>query len=267
MKKRRVHSHLRDINKRYGRAIRSPIRPKGPGGRRHAKASSSGNKGRAVTSPAIRKNRMILWSTVIVFAAVLGCLSHVVSLRTIHTWGESINGWLLFSLILFLPLIGMPMSICGVLIGAKFGVVNGLAVTAVAVLFHLVASWGIARSWFQKPIKKLLQKTRYKIPSLEMGEYAGVCLLTALIPGPSYTLKNYFLALSNLPLGIIIGVGLPANLFAMSPGILFGSFTGAMTWPKGVFLAGYAILLFVACHWVVRMIRTRSGRMVKPAAA
>jgi uncharacterized membrane protein YdjX (TVP38/TMEM64 family) len=159
------------------------------------------------------------------------------------------------------------MSLCGILIGAKFGILDGLAVTAVAVAFHLAASWEIARSWLHHPLQKALQKTRYKMPALEPGEYAAVCLLTALIPGPSYTLKNYFLGLSKLPFRIIMGVGLPANLFAMSPGVLFGSFAGAMTWPKAVFLIVYAILLFVACHWVVRLIRARSNHPAKPAAA
>jgi len=159
------------------------------------------------------------------------------------------------------------MSICGIIIGAKFGATNGLALTAVAVAFHLSASWGIVQTWFHKPIEKLLQKTKYKMPSLETGEYAGVCLLTDLIPGPSYTLKNYFLGLSNLPFGVILGVGLPANIFATSPGILFGSFSGAMNWPRATFLIAYAVLLFVAAHWVVRIIRARHRHGTAGAAA
>ena len=215
-----------------------------------------------------KRNRILFWSGIIFIAALLGGLSHLVGFQTIHTWSEAINGWLLFVLILLLPLIGMPMSICGVIIGARYGALNGMAVTAVAVAFHLSASWVLARTWLRRPVEKILQKTDYKMPSLETAEYAAVCLLTALIPGPSYTLKNYFLALSKLPFSVIIGVGLPANLFAMSPGVLFGSFTGAMTWGKGAFLVTYALLLLIATHWVLRIIRGRTKHTrAKPAAA
>jgi uncharacterized membrane protein YdjX (TVP38/TMEM64 family) len=269
-KRRRLsHSNLRNINKRYGRTIRPPVKRKAVNGARRARAAHSTHD-TAGAGKATRRNRIILWTTVIVIALALGGLSHAVSLKTIHAWSNDINAWLLILLILVLPLIGMPMSICGIVIGAKFGVTNGLIVTAVAVAFHLSASWGIAKTWLHKPLEKILQKTRYKMPSMETGEYAGVCLLTALIPGPSYTLKNYFLGLSNLPFGIILGVGLPANIFAMSPGILFGSFSGTMNWQKAAFLIAYAVLLFVAAHWVVRIIRAHHGRGTRetsPAAS
>jgi uncharacterized membrane protein YdjX (TVP38/TMEM64 family) len=256
-------SGLRDIDKRYGRKINFPARSKKKHALRAAKHSKDSHPPDAAPT---RKNRIILWAVVIVAAVVLGTFSHIFHLSTIHAWGTAMNSWLLFLLILILPLLGMPMSICGILIGAKFGAAYGMAVTAVAVAFHLSASWALARTWLRKPVKKLLQKTRYEMPSLKTGEYAGVCLLTALIPGPSYTFKNYFLALSKLPFGIIFGVGLPANLFAMSPGVLFGSFTGAMNWPKALFLVAYAVLLFGAAHWVMRAIRHRSGH-AKPADA
>ncbi|HEY1788321.1 MAG TPA: hypothetical protein VGJ73_09210 [Verrucomicrobiae bacterium] len=264
MKKKHLNrSSLRDINQRYGRKIRAPARSKKS--YRSRGASPSKTLPHPEAAPT-RRNRIILWSIIIGAAVILAVCSHVFHLSTIHAWGVAMNSWLLVSLILVLPLFGMPMSLCAILIGAKFGATYGLAVTAVAVAFHLSASWVLARTWLHKPVKKLLKKTRCEMPPLETGEYAGVCLLTALIPGPSYTLKNYFLALSNLPFRIILGVGLPANLFAMSPGVLFGSLSGAMNWPKAIFLIAYVLLLFVAAHWVVRAIRNHSNH-AKPAVA
>jgi uncharacterized membrane protein YdjX (TVP38/TMEM64 family) len=169
----------------------------------------------------------------------------------------NMNGWLLFLLMALLPLIGVPMSILGIMAGAKFGPLNGLAVSAAAVAINLIMSWWMMRSWLRKPVEKLLQKTDYKIPALQKGEYAGICLLTALVPGPSYTLKNYFLALSNLPFRVLFWIGLPAHLFAMSPGIFFGNFSGAMTAPKAVFLIVYTLLLIGVSHYLIRRIRAR----------
>jgi len=203
------------------------------------------------------KNRIIFWAGIIGCVILLGILSHLIGLKTMHAWAAKINGWVLFLMMSLLPLVGMPMSLLGIMAGAKFGPLDGFAVSGAAVAVNLILSWWIARKWLRRPVEKILRKVEYKMPELETDEYAGICILTALIPGPSYTLKNYFLALSRLPFRIIFWIGLPAHLFAMSPGILFGGFTGAMTWKKAVFLAAYALLLIGASHFLVRAIRSR----------
>lgn len=211
-----------------------------------------------------KRNRIILWTVVGVILIAIGVLSHSFSLRTIHSWAVHMNGWLLFLLMSLLPLVGVPMSILCIMAGAKFGPWEGLAITAVGVAINLIASWWIARKWLHGPVEKLLQKTQYKKPNLEKGEYAGVCLLTALVPGPSYTLKNYFLALSNLPFRVIFWIGLPAHLFAMSPGVFFGNFSGSMTTAKATFLVVYTLLLIGVSQYLIRRLRKRkmnaSGR-------
>jgi len=206
---------------------------------------------------AAKRNRIILWSVIIASIIALGALSHSVSLKTIHEWGANMNGWLLFFLMALLPLVGMPMSLLAIMAGAKFGPWEGLAVAAAAVAINLAASRWIARSWLRVPLDKLLRKTNYKRPTLEKGEYVGVCLLTALVPGPSYTIKNYFLAISNLPFRVIFWIGLPAHLFAMSPGIFFGDFSGGMTKARAIFLIAYTLLLIGASHFLIRRIRKR----------
>ncbi len=206
---------------------------------------------------AQRRNRIILWSVIIGSAVLIGGLSHAIHLKTIHDWAAHINGWLLFALMAFLPVVGVPMSILGIMAGAKFGPWYGLAVTAGAVAINMALSWWIMHSWLRKAVDRLLEKTHYKKPSLEVGEYAGVCMLTILIPGPSYALKNYFLAISNLPFGVYFGIGLPVHVFAMSPGILFGNFSGAMTGPKIAFLVAYTLLLVGASWFFVRKMKGR----------
>lgn len=203
------------------------------------------------------RNRLVFWGIIIGCAAVIAVFFHSINLKTVHSWATEINGWLLFVLMSLLPLVGVPISILCIMAGAKFGPWDGLGVTAVAVTINLTASWWMVRSWLRRPIEKILQKVQYKKPELQKGEYAGVCLLTALVPGPSYTLKNYFLAMSNLPLRVIVGIGLPAHLFAMSPGIFFGDFSGHLTVPKITFLVVYTVLLIGVGQFLVRRIRAR----------
>jgi hypothetical protein len=52
-------------------------------------------------------------------------------------------------------------------------------------------------------------------------------------------------------------IGLPAHLFAMSPGIFFGDFTGAMNAPKIIFLVCYTLLLIGVSHFLIRRSRAR----------
>ncbi len=188
---------------------------------------------------------------------MLGGLAHLVHLHTIHQWGKSINGGLLFLLMSLLPLVGIPMSILTVMAGAKYGPWGGIAFTGGVVAIHLMASWWLARHWLRKPVETLLNKTQYKMPQVRKGEYVGVCLLTALLPGPSYTLKNYFLVLSNLPFKIVLLVGLPAHLFALSPGIMFGDFTGAMTVAKVMFLVIYLVVVIGTSRWLIQRLGNR----------
>ncbi|HEY3762263.1 MAG TPA: VTT domain-containing protein [Verrucomicrobiae bacterium] len=211
------------------------------------------------------RNRIIFWAGIVLCIILLGVLSHCIGLKTAHAWAARINGWVLFLAMALLPLVGAPMSILGIMAGAKFGPLNGLAVSAAAIACNLILSWWVARKWLHGPVQKLLRKVDYKMPELETTEYAGVCIITAVIPGPSYTLKNYFLALSNLPFRIIFWIGLPAHLFAVSPGVLFGGFSGAMTWQKGLFIVLYTLLLVGASHYLVwRMRSRRKARSVKP---
>lgn len=214
-----------------------------------------------VMGSEVKRNRIILWAIIIGSAIAIGVCSHAISFKTIHQWSAELNGWILFGLMAFLPLVGVPISILCIMAGAKWGPWNGLAITAAAVSINLILSWWIMRSWLREPVEKLLQKTRYKKPELQKGEYVGVCILTALIPGPSYTVKNYFLALSNLPFRLIFWIGLPAHLFAMTPGIFFGTFTGSMNWQKGTFLIIYTLLLIGVSHYLVRRIRARKRKV------
>jgi uncharacterized membrane protein YdjX (TVP38/TMEM64 family) len=206
------------------------------------------------------RNRIIFWAIIAGCIILLGLISHSIGLKAAHNWATHINGWILFLVMAILPLVGAPMSILGIMAGAKFGPLNGFAVTGVSISINLILSWWIARKWLRGPVKRILRKVEYKMPELETNEYAGVCILTALIPGPSYTLKNYFLALSDLPFRIIFWIGLPAHLFAASPGILFGDFTGAMTWKKATFLGLYTLLLLGTSHYFIHRIRSRNKR-------
>jgi uncharacterized membrane protein YdjX (TVP38/TMEM64 family) len=188
---------------------------------------------------------------------LVALLVWLVDLKALHDWAGRLNGTAVFALMVVLPLIGVPVSVLYAVGGAKFGQPWGLVLAAAAIAAHLVASWWIAHSWLRRPLDALLRRMRYKKPQVPRGEYIPICLLIALIPGVSYTIKNYLMVLGGVPFRPFFWTCLPAHFFHAILGVLFGDFTGAMTTPKVVFLIAYALLLAGLSHYVVRRLRAR----------
>lgn len=209
------------------------------------------------TNPTATKHRPIFW-----FLAGGGVLLMVagawfLDLEWLHAQAQSLNGWIVILLLLLLPLLGVPASILYVVGGAKFGHGWGLVVAAGAISFHLTASWWIARGWLKRPLAALLQRFGSAQPRVPEGEYVPVCLLVAFTPGVSYTFKNYFLALADVPFRPFFWSCLPVHLLTASLAIFFGGFTGSMTKPKVTFLLAYAALLFGVARYTFRRLKAR----------
>ncbi len=186
--------------------------------------------------------------------------------KWLHDHVQQLNGFLVFALLAVLPLFGVPVSALFVATGAKFGPGWGMVVTAGAIAFHLLASWWIAHSWLKRPLKALLRKFGRQQPEVPRGEYVSVCLFIALVPGASYTLKNYLLVLANIPGRPYFWTLLPAHLVHASLAIVFGDFTGAMTGPKIVFLCGYAVVLLGLSHRLFRRMKRRTRTATEAGA-
>jgi uncharacterized membrane protein YdjX (TVP38/TMEM64 family) len=199
---------------------------------------------------------------IILIAVLVWCFD----LKWLHDHAQSFNGVLVFVLTVFLPLVGVPVSAVYAVVGAKFGPVFGLAVAVVAIALHLLLSWWIAHSWLKRPLEALLRRTGRQIPGVPEGEYIPVCLLVALVPGASYTLKNYLLVLAKVPFRPFFWTLLPSHLVHATLAIFFGDFTGAMTTPKLVFLVSYAVMLIGLGHYVVLRLkrRKRQGQGIGP---
>lgn len=178
-------------------------------------------------------------------------------LKGLHGRVSSLPGLLVFLLVAILPLVGAPVSVLYVLAGAKFGPGWGLAWGAVAIAIHLVASWWIAQSWLQRPVQALLRRAGYAQPSFPKDDAVAICLLVALVPGLSYTLKNYLLVLGGIPFRSFFFCCLPAHFFHAVLAILFGDFTGDMTPGKITFLVVYGLVLAGLSRHVVRRMRER----------
>ena len=202
-----------------------------------------------------KQNNTLFWVATFAGLALMVLLFCLFDLKWLHANAQRLNGGLVFALTLILPLIGVPVSALYVVAGAKFGITWGLVLTAVAIAFHLIASWWIAHSWLKRPLEALLRRMGRRTPTVPQGEYVPVCLLVALLPGASYALKNYLLVLARVPLRPFFWTLLPSHFVHAALAILFGDFTGAMTTPRIVFLSIYALVVIGLGHYVVQRLK------------
>ncbi len=205
-------------------------------------------------------NEMVFWLATVTGIVCLALLMWLVDLKWLHGKAQDLPGSLVLLLTIVLPLFGVPVSFLFALMGAKFGHLGGVMFTALAIALHLLGSWWIAHSWLKHPLETLVRKTGRTIPTIPPEEAVPVCLLVALVPGVSYTLKNYLLVLGNVRFKPFFWTLLPAHMIHATLAIFFGDFTGAMTTPKIIFLSVYALLLIGLGHYVVRRLKRRKNQ-------
>jgi uncharacterized membrane protein YdjX (TVP38/TMEM64 family) len=207
------------------------------------------------------KSDALFWVVTLAGIALMVLFVWWFDLKWLHARAQSFSGPLVFALAVLLPLLGVPVSALYALVGAKFGPLFGLLLTIVIIACHLLGSWWIAHSWLKRPLEILLRKFGRRKFEIPKGDAVPVCLFVALVPGASYTLKNYLLVLARVPFPPFFWTLLPAHLVHATLAIFFGDFTGAMTTPKIIFLSLYALVLIGLGHHVIQRLKRR------PAAA
>ncbi len=107
-----------------------------------------------------------------------------------------------------LPLGGFSIAAVYLVIGMKFGPLLGGAVVAGLTAFHLLASHFIARRLLREPIERWLSRRRHHLPHIPKDDDVAVSALVAIVPGIPYSVRNYFLALTDVPLRIYLPITL-----------------------------------------------------------
>lgn len=120
-----------------------------------------------------------------------------------------------------LPVVGFPITVFLVLIGAKFGYYLGTLIMFLCIPVHLLASLFIAKA-FVRPFINYFIKGKYTIPSVPEHHAARFSFVFMAIPGLSYTMKNYILFLSGVPLRYYFLFGLFVNAALGVPMIVAG---------------------------------------------
>lgn len=213
-------------------------------------------------SPAVQRSRrrMRVIGAVIVAAVVLGLAWFLHSLPD-GSWSRTIErlpaAGLLLALVV-LPLFGLPISVLYLAVGARWGVGVGLLITGAATMLHLVLSYPLGRA-ARRPLTKLLERAGWRLPHITPTAARPFCLWVALVPGLSYTLKNYVPALVGIPLRVAFPAYLPVHLATAVAGLALGGVTVRFSWPVVGAALAYGLFMIVLTRHLAHRLRSGHG--------
>lgn len=153
-----------------------------------------------------------------------------------------------------LPLLGFPVTIVYLAVGARFGVLGGLAVVAVCTLVHLLISFGLAL-WAAPSLRRLFAACGWRLPQAGGNAAWPFACWLALLPAVSYTLKNLVAPCAGVPLRIYLGAFFPIHVAGAVVGLALGGATIHFSWGLVVFVLAYALALFALTRILVRRMR------------
>jgi uncharacterized membrane protein YdjX (TVP38/TMEM64 family) len=154
-----------------------------------------------------------------------------------------------------LPLVGFPISIVYLVIGARFGPAMGLAVVAGITVVHLLGTHWITRSFLRDPLLRFIERRGHRVPPVPEGENTVVAVMIMMAPGIPYFLRNFTLALSGVPLRVYLPVALPFHLLRSCVTLFVGDLGGSPS--RGgaklvVIIYTVRLGIFLALAWWLR---------------
>jgi uncharacterized membrane protein YdjX (TVP38/TMEM64 family) len=170
---------------------------------------------------------------------------------------ETMDRLPLLALAAILPLFGFSIGVVYVVIGAVFGGWTGMAVVTGLTVCHLCGSHWIAGSFLRKPLQRFLKRRKKQLPDLPKGEEWAVALMTALVPGVPYVVRNYLLALSPVPFRIYFPICLAVYVFRSALVIMLGDFSKDISWQRVGILGAILVVKVAVCAVLFHRLRVR----------
>lgn len=206
----------------------------------------------------IRSKKWILLAVAVLLAlGLVAGLSDLVDWPALRGMLEGLDRGSLLAVAAVLPLFGFSIAVVYLTVGAVFGGWLGLAVVAGITAVHLLGSHWIARSFFRAPMQRFLHRRRHRLPDLPEGEEWAVALMTALVPGLPYFVRNYLLALSGIPLRIYFWICWPVYVLRSSVVLFLGDFSDGFSGRRLVVLGGVLVLKVGICAYLIYRLRAR----------
>lgn len=160
-----------------------------------------------------------------------------------------------------LPMVGFPIIPLLILLGVRFGSLYGSIIMALIMPIHLAVSYWAVRTRIQGWIERLADARSISIPKLPKRHRFSFSFLFMVIPGLSYTLKNYLLPMSGLSFGLFMICGWIPQAVLGIPFVVMGAAAAQYSLILlGALTVIYIVMIlsrkWIACffHWITSII-------------
>jgi len=151
-----------------------------------------------------------------------------------------------------LPLVGFPISFFLVLIGFRFGILEGMLITFFILPVHMTLCYVVTHSFLRLVVINFLTRKGYSFRLFRIQRPGLNMLGFLLLPGPPYILKTYILALTDLPFVSFLSLNWATECLMTLPIV---AMTGAAKEKNWIFF-GAALIVFCT-SLVIRWIKKR----------
>lgn len=188
--------------------------------------------------------------------------------RPLEAWRQDVQNLptvVFFALTIILPLLGAPLSIFLLAVGVRYGLIAGLAVTAIIILVQHAIVFVLTHSSLKPFLERLMSRWKGVMPSVQTPRAVPFYIIFSLTPGPPFWLKLYFLAFTEKRMIHYMGLGVVLHVLQAVPFVGLGA--AAFDLNKWWF-AGFgmlAVVLFFGERWLRRRLMARERQIAEPA--
>lgn len=173
--------------------------------------------------------------------------------------------WYLLALV-FLPVLGIPVSLFCIMAGVKFGFAWGMLVIGLAMFGHMLICFAAMHSYIKPLVKRFLDRRGYQAPDMNESSQVNWAIGLVALPVLPYMVKNILVASGSLPLRTYMAINWPLQLLHAVPYVMF---SGAVK-SQNLTLMWVAIGMFLAFWIGARVLQKRqstSASVAKDASA
>lgn len=204
---------------------------------------------------AVIVGAIVLAAGGIVYCALNECAAlHLSSLVTENTRPST-----LIILFFILPLVGFPISVFLILLGARFDPAPAMLIMFSGMAFHQGITFPAGNALLRPLIERLLARRSISLPQFPARGFVWPCIVFMAVPGLSYTMKNYILSLSGIPFRYFFLIAWLVQAVMGIPMVLAGdAIVGRHT---GLLLALIVLMavIYGVRFWVIRRRRNNKG--------
>lgn len=225
---------------------------------------------RAAAHPSqSRRRRARWWGLGLILVLVASFV--LIEMNTDFDWKEipdamnALPALAVLPLTAVLPLIGFPISIVYLALGARFGPYWGLACVAGISTVHVVGTYWIAHSFLRRPVERWLARHHQAVPALDRTDEASVVAVAVLAPVLPYFIRNYGLALAGVRLRTYLLVAVPLYTLRSAVTLFLGGLSSDPSVRGAVILGAIYVAKLSACAALVWHLRRKHRRKPAPA--